>query len=83
MLNLGISEAHKMVSEQRKRGNDVRWENYTIIFHRPSDAGRNSKDGEFRNGKWGFANRVEVNSEGIWAIDERNIRSTRRPRTRR
>jgi hypothetical protein len=74
-----------MVSEQRKRGNNVRWDNYDIVFWREDFRGFGSTGGEFnrKTGKWGFANRVKVNSEGIWSIDERNIRSSRRPRTRR
>ena len=83
MLNLDIKAAHRVVREQRALGNDVRWDGWDIVFFRPSDLGRNSKDGAFRNGQWGFDNRVVVNSEGIWEIDPRNVRGVRRSRARR
>lgn len=83
MLNLDIKAAHRLVREQRAIGNDVRWDGWDIVFFRAADNGIHSKDGAFRNGQWGFDNRSVVNSEGIWSIDERNIKHVRRPRARR
>lgn len=78
MINLDIKSAHRIVREQRAAGNDVRWDGWTIVFFRPSDKGRHDKNGAFRNGVWGFDNRVEVNSEGIWQVDPRNVKRIRR-----
>ncbi len=77
MLEFDIKSAHRMVRQQRAMGNDVRWDGWDIVFFRPSDIGRHSVDGAFR-GQWGFENRFEVNSEGKWSIDKRNIRYKRR-----
>ncbi len=83
MLNLDIKAAHKIVREQRAAGNDVRWEGWDIVFFRPANHAIHSKEGAFRNGVWGFDNRVVVNSEGIWSIDPRNIKRIRHSRARR
>jgi hypothetical protein len=83
MPEFDIKSAHRMVKEQQALGNDVEWDNYTINFYRPADHAIHSVDGVFRNGKWAFKNSVEVNSEGIWSVDPRNIRHIRRPRTGR
>ncbi len=86
MLNLdisGLKAAHEFVRKQRAAGNDVRWEGWDMVFFRPADQAIHSKDGAFRNGVWGFDNRVVVNSEGIWSIDPRNVKRVRRSRTRR
>lgn len=83
MLELDIKSAHRVVREQRALGNDVRWDGWDIVFFRPSTFGEDSKDGAYRDGAWGYDNRFEVNSEGIWEVDERNIRSSRRSRNRR
>lgn len=80
-MEFNIKSAHRMVSEQRKAGNDVRWDGWDIVFFRASDAGRQAKDGAFRNGQWGFDNRFVVNSKGIWSIDSRNIKRLRRSRS--
>lgn len=82
MLEFDIKSAHRMVREQQVAGNDVRWDNYDIVFFRAADHAIHSTDGAFRNGVWGFDNRVVVNSEGKWLVDQRNIKRVRRPRTR-
>lgn len=83
MINLDFSKAHKLVKEQKALGNDVWWDGWDMHFFRPADHALHSKDGAFRNGVWGFDNRVEVNSEGTWNVDPRNIKRVRRPRNRR
>lgn len=80
MLNLDIKAAHRLVREQRVAGNDVRWDGWDIVFFRPADHAIHSKDGAFREGQWGFDNRVVVNSEGKWSIDPRNVKRVRRTR---
>lgn len=84
-IELDIKAAHKTVREQRAAGNDVEWDGWDIVFYRPAVNAVNSKDGIWRKGQWAFANRVKVNSEGIWSVDPRNIRAIRgsRPRYRR
>jgi len=76
MLTLGIKKADKFVREQNELGNDVRWDGWDMIFFRPSEKGIYNKDGAFRNGQWGFDNRVTVNDKGLWEIDYRNVRKS-------
>lgn len=83
MLNLDIKAAHKIVREQRAAGNDVEWQGWDIVFYRPAEHAMHSVNGVWRNNQWAFANRVEVNSEGMWSIDPRNIKRVRRFRTGR
>lgn len=81
MLTLGIKKADRFVTEQQALGNDVRWDGWTMIFFRPSEAAIYSKDGAFRNGVWGFNNRVALNDKGVWEVDFRNV--IKRPRNSR
>jgi len=83
MLNLDIKAAHRLVREQRAAGNDVEWDGWDIVFYRPAEHAMHSTDGAWRKGRYAFANRVGVNSEGIWVIDPRNIRRVRRARSGR
>lgn len=76
-LTLGIKKVERFVKEQQDLGNDVRWDGWDMVFFRPSDAGIYSQQGAFRNGVWGFDNRVSVNSNGVWEIDFRNIKRSR------
>lgn len=74
-MELNISDAHKMVRTQRARGNDVFWEGFsTIVFFNPADKAMYSTKGIFRNGRWGYANRFDVNDDGTWRVDRRNVR---------
>ena len=82
-LTLGIKKVDRFVEQQQALGNDVRWDNYDLVFFRPSDAGIYNKAGAYRNGTWGFDNRVPVNENGIWEVDFRNVkRNPRNSRTR-
>lgn len=80
MLNLDIKAVHRLYREQKALGNDVEWDGWDLIFYRPADHAMLSTDGVWRNGQYAFANRVAVNSEGIWSIDPRNIKRSRRVR---
>lgn len=74
------AEAERFVRRQQRLGNDVRWDNYDMVFFREAPQGVYSKSGAFRNGKWGFENRVPVSEKGTWEVDYRNVRRSKRPR---
>lgn len=80
MLTLGIKKVEKFVRQQQELGNDVRWDGYDMVFFRKAPHGYFSKDGAFRDGEWGFENRVRVSDAGVWEVDFRNVRRTKRPR---
>lgn len=53
----------------RSKGNSVfSWNGWTIEKFTPSGRAPFSKDGVFRNGKWGFLTRYEVNDDGTWQV---------------
>lgn len=75
-----LPEAETFVADQQRLGNDVRWDNYDIVFFRPSPQGVFSKQGAFRRGQWGFDNVSPLNDDGEWEIDTRNIKHRRNSR---
>lgn len=82
MLRLaGMKRAEKFVKQQQALGNDVRWDGWDIVFFRESEKGVYSKDGAFRKGTYGFENRVSVSNDGVWEVDFRNVRRSKRPRS--
>lgn len=78
MLTLGIRKIEAFVNKQRELGNNVAWNNYTLEFFRPAQQAIYSKDGAFRDGAWGYLNKVAVNDKGLWEIDFRNIKRIRK-----
>ena len=81
MLTLSIRKVEKFVKEQQALGNDVRWDGWDMVFFRPSPKAIFSNDGAFRNGVWGFDNRVSSNEQGVWEVDFRNVKRSKRTRT--
>ncbi len=78
MLTLGNRKIEAFVKNQQDLGNNVRWNNYTLEFFRPAPQAIYSKDGAFRDGQWGYLNKVAVNDKGLWEIDFRNVKRIRR-----
>ena len=76
-----LNEAEKFVTRQKSLGNDVRWDGWDIVFHRPAEQGVYSKDGAFRDGQWGFENRASLSNDGTWEVDYRNVRRAKRTRS--
>lgn len=79
----GLRRAERFVTEQQARGNDVRWDGWTMVFFRAADFARKDKNGVFRNGTWGFDNRVEPNTDGVWEVEYRNVAKRAGRRTKR
>lgn len=75
-----LNAAERLVEQQQRLGNDVRWDNYDMVFFRPDARAIYSKDGAFRNGEWGFENRSPINDNGEWTIDRRNIKRAKHSR---
>lgn len=80
MLTLGIRKVEKFVREQVTLGNDVRWDGWDMVFFRPADKAIFSREGAFRNGSWGYDNRVSANENGVWEVDFRNVKRSKRTR---
>lgn len=81
MLTLGIRKVENFVEQQRELGNDVRWDGWDMVFFRPADKAVFSREGAFRNGVWGYDNRVSPNEKGVWEVDFRNVRRSKRTRS--
>lgn len=79
-LDLGYKQVHAFVAEQKQLGNDVWFDGWTVCFFRPEPKGIYSPAGAYRNGVWGFENRTEVNDDGIWKIDFRNVKRRKKSR---
>lgn len=77
-----LPEAERFVTRQQRLGADCYWDNYDIVFFRPAQQGMYSKNGAFRNGQWGFANRSPVTDNGTWDVDFRNVRRAKNNRSR-
>lgn len=73
---LDYNNVDTFVTEQKALGNDVRWEEWNLIFFRESknQAGWSKRDGAYRNDNWGFQTRVTVGADGKWRVPNRNVK---------
>lgn len=77
----GLRAAERFVERQQAAGNDIRWDGFDkIVCFRKSDQGITSPQGAFRNGSWGFDNVAVVDNNGVFRIDYRNVKRTKRSR---
>jgi hypothetical protein len=66
---LNYEQAHKFVEKNKKMG--FHWDGYSIVKWTPGHNGYMQKNGMFRNNQWGYASRYNVNSSGMWELNEK------------
>lgn len=69
----GLENAEQFVTGQKSLGNEVYWNNYDLVFFRPSPRAEFSKFGAYRNGLWGYQTVSAVTDNGTWEVDSRNV----------
>jgi hypothetical protein len=50
------------------------WENYDLLIWKQSAGGFTDTKGMFRKDKWGVAERISVNENGIWKLPTKYVR---------
>jgi len=65
-IELNWQEAHDFVEKNSNRG--YYWDSYDIVRWVPNNNGYSSKNGLFKNGKWGVCFRSKVSNKGTWNL---------------
>jgi hypothetical protein len=73
-----LEEAERFVTRQQGLGNSVRWDGWDMVFFREAPEAVYSLNGVIRDGRYGFDNRSNVQNDGTWSVDYRNVRRARR-----
>lgn len=68
-FQLNYEQANSFVEKNKKDG--FFWDGWAIVKWSPSNNGFMQKNGMYRDGKWGYANRYDFNSQGIWELNEK------------
>lgn len=50
------------------------WDNYDLVIWRPNNSGFTNIKGLFKNNKWGIAERISVNSNGVWELPKKYVK---------
>lgn len=65
-LELDHDNAHEYVNSMTHRG--FYWDGWDIVRWVPNDNGFSSKNGMFKNGRWGIIFRTKVSDDGLWRV---------------
>ena len=68
-IALNYEQAHAFV--EKNKDNGFFWDGYTIVRWAPSNNGYMQPNGMYRNGKWGYANRYLLTSQGTWRVSDK------------
>lgn len=67
-LELDYTSAHEYVDKMSRRG--FFWDGWDMVRWVPNDNGFTSKNGMFRNNRWGIVFRTKVSDDGIWRVKD-------------
>lgn len=73
MVILNYKRAHKFVSEQQAKGNEIYWNGWDMTFFKPTPNGFMNKRGVFRNGRWGIETRISCDTKGLWKLNPKYV----------
>ena len=68
---LNYEQAHVFVEKNKKIG--FYWNGWDMVKWTPGPNGFMQKNGEFRNGTWGFSVRIPVTEDGTWRVLEKYV----------
>jgi len=69
---LNYEQANNFVEKNKNQG--FFWDGWTIVKWSPSNNGYMQKNGLFKNNKWGYSNRYNFNTNGMWELNEKYAR---------
>lgn len=89
MPNLDYKTAHRFVREQRRLGNNVRWDGWDMVFWKPTRHGFNTPSktngvvntiGSYNKEmeRWGVETRIAIDTNGMWRVPNKNVKQPTR-----
>jgi hypothetical protein len=74
VLNLTLKGVEVFMERSRTKSQESFWENYDLLIWKQSAGGFTDTKGMFRKDKWGVAERISVNENGIWKLPVKYVR---------
>lgn len=85
-VEVGIRKVDHFVKVAQDKGHKIRWDGWDILFFYPHPYASQAAPKRGENVRpvrwgdvWGFETRVAVDSDGLWRIPTRSVKSLRRP----
>lgn len=74
MIALSIDKVDNFVAKAQRKGTDVRWNGWDMVFFKPDRRALRSPRGRRRGNEWGFETTVSPNEKGMWLVNYRLLR---------
>lgn len=70
MIALTIDNVDGFISKLQRKGVDVRWNGWNIVFFKENKGALGSPNGRRLGSRWGFEKIISPNRQGKWLIDQ-------------
>ena len=74
MLNLTLKGVEIFIERSQSKTQESFWDNYDLLIWNQNISGYTNKYGMFRKDKWGIAERIPVNDNGIWKLPVKYVK---------
>jgi hypothetical protein len=77
MIALTEDKADSFVAKLQRKGVNVRWDGWKMIFFKADKRALRNPEGRFNTvaNEWGFETTVSPNEQGVWLVDYRQTRA--------
>ena len=74
MLNLTLKGVEVFIDRLQATKEEAFWNNYDLVIWKKDNGGYSDIKGIYRNNAWGKAEKISVNSEGIWKLPNKYVK---------
>jgi hypothetical protein len=74
VLNLTLKGVEIFIDRLRTSKEEAFWNNYDLVIWKKDNSGYSDVKGIYRNDAWGKAEKISVNSEGIWKLPNKYVK---------
>ena len=74
MLNLTLKGVEVFIDRLQATKEEAFWNNYDLVIWKKDNSGYSDIKGIYRNDAWGKAEKISVNSEGIWKLPNKYVK---------
>ena len=74
MLNLTLKGVEVFIDRLQATKEQAFWNNYDLVIWKKDNSGYSDIKGIYRNDAWGKAEKISVNSEGIWKLPNKYVK---------
>lgn len=77
MLNLTLKGVEVFINKSKTKTQESFWDNYDLIIWKQDQGGYTNIKGMFRKDSWGLAEKISVDSHGIWKLPTKYVKHFR------